>query len=67
MLLDVGALGFKSGSASDRLLARGKLAATPMRHWGVAQRGVVVNDIQTSTWVNEIDETSKEIRNYRIG
>jgi aspartate/methionine/tyrosine aminotransferase len=36
MLLDVGALGFDSCTASDRLLARGKIAATPMRHWGVA-------------------------------
>ncbi len=36
MLLDVGALGLDSCAASDRLLARGKVAATPMRHWGVA-------------------------------
>jgi aspartate/methionine/tyrosine aminotransferase len=35
MLLDVGALGFDSFSASDRLLQRGKIAATPMRHWGL--------------------------------
>lgn len=34
MLLDVGALGFDSFTASDRLLERGKIAATPMRHWG---------------------------------
>lgn len=34
MLLDVGALGFDSFTASDRLLQRGKIAATPMRHWG---------------------------------
>ena len=27
---------FDSGAASDRLLARGKVAATPMRHWGMA-------------------------------
>lgn len=36
MLLDVGALGFDSFTASDRLLERGKIAATPMRHWGEA-------------------------------
>ena len=36
MLLDVGALGFDSCAASDRFLARGEVAATPMRHWGVA-------------------------------
>jgi aspartate/methionine/tyrosine aminotransferase len=34
MLLDVGALGFDSFTASDRLLQRGMIAATPMRHWG---------------------------------
>jgi N-succinyldiaminopimelate aminotransferase len=34
MLLDVGTLGFDSFTASDRLLERGKIAATPMRHWG---------------------------------
>jgi aspartate/methionine/tyrosine aminotransferase len=34
MLLDVGALGFDSFTASDRLLQRGKIAATPMRNWG---------------------------------
>src|SRR5262245_25907204 len=34
MLLDVGALGFDSLTASERLLVRGKVAATPMRHWG---------------------------------
>lgn len=34
MLLDVGALGFGSLEASDRLLQRGKIAATYMRDWG---------------------------------
>jgi len=34
MLLDVGALGFDSLTASNRLLQSGKIAATPMRHWG---------------------------------
>jgi aspartate/methionine/tyrosine aminotransferase len=34
MLLDVGAFGVDSLTASDRLLQRGKIAATPMRHWG---------------------------------
>ncbi len=34
MLLDVGAMGFDSFTASDRLLKYGKIAATPMRDWG---------------------------------
>jgi aspartate/methionine/tyrosine aminotransferase len=34
MLLDVAALHLDSSTASERLLARGRIAATPMRHWG---------------------------------
>jgi aspartate/methionine/tyrosine aminotransferase len=34
LLLDVGKMGFNSSSASQRLLERGKIAATPMKHWG---------------------------------
>jgi aspartate/methionine/tyrosine aminotransferase len=33
-LLDVGALGFDSMTASRLLLEKGGVAATPMRHWG---------------------------------
>ncbi len=33
-LLDVGAMGYRSFEASDLLLKRGKIAATPMRDWG---------------------------------
>ena len=33
-LLDVGAMGYRSFEASDLLLKRGKVAATPMRDWG---------------------------------
>jgi aspartate/methionine/tyrosine aminotransferase len=33
-LLDVGAMGYGSFEASDLLLRRGKVAATPMRDWG---------------------------------
>ncbi|MGD2148058.1 MAG: pyridoxal phosphate-dependent aminotransferase [Anaerolineae bacterium] len=33
-LLDVGATGYRSFEASDLLLKRGKVAATPMRDWG---------------------------------
>lgn len=34
LLLDVGAMGFDSTTASHLLLERGKIAATPMKHWG---------------------------------
>ena len=34
LLVDTGALGFDGAAASQRLLKRGKVAATPMTHWG---------------------------------
>jgi aspartate/methionine/tyrosine aminotransferase len=34
LLLDVGRLGFGSETASERLLGLGRVAASPMRHWG---------------------------------
>ncbi len=34
MLLDVGTLGLSAGDASSRLLSEGRVAATPMTHWG---------------------------------
>ncbi len=34
LLLDVGKMGFDSATASNLLLERGKIAATPMKHWG---------------------------------
>jgi hypothetical protein len=34
LLLDVARLGFRSETASERLLGFGRVAATPMRHWG---------------------------------
>jgi len=37
LLLDVARLGFTSQQASERLLARGDIAATYMRDWGAAQ------------------------------
>ncbi len=42
LLLDARALGLDAGEASNRLLARGKVAATPMTHWGdrIAERYV---------------------------
>jgi aspartate/methionine/tyrosine aminotransferase len=34
LLVDVGALGLDARTASERMLAHGKVAATPMTHWG---------------------------------
>jgi len=34
LLLDVGKMGYDSMTVSQRLLERGKIAATPMKHWG---------------------------------
>jgi aspartate/methionine/tyrosine aminotransferase len=35
LVLDVGAMGYDCAAASKRLLTRGKIAATPMRGWGL--------------------------------
>ena len=34
LLVDAGELGMTGGEASERLLERGRIAATPMTHWG---------------------------------
>jgi aspartate/methionine/tyrosine aminotransferase len=34
LLIDVGQLGLDGGTASRLLLDKGKIAATPMTHWG---------------------------------
>lgn len=39
LLLDTGRMGFDGAAASERLLARGKVAATPMTHWGRENAG----------------------------
>jgi len=53
MLLDVGALGFDSGTASDRLLARGR-SRRPDAHWGqvtaTAFVRLVFSNEPTSRW-----------------
>jgi N-succinyldiaminopimelate aminotransferase len=37
MLLDVQHMGWKSEQASERLMSRGQIAATPMKNWGTAR------------------------------
>jgi N-succinyldiaminopimelate aminotransferase len=41
LLMNVSALGFDSATASKRLLELGKIAATPMIHWGSATSGLI--------------------------
>ena len=42
LLLDTGRMGFAGAAASERLLARGRVAATPMTHWGRENAGQFV-------------------------
>ncbi len=41
LVLDVGELGIEADEASRRLLERGRVAATPMTHWGPSGAGLV--------------------------
>ena len=42
LLLDTGRMGFDGAAASERLLERGRVAATPMTHWGRENAGQFV-------------------------
>jgi aspartate/methionine/tyrosine aminotransferase len=41
LVLDTTELGMEAEGASDRLLERGRVAATPMTHWGPSGRNLV--------------------------
>ena len=55
-LLDVGALGLDSFTASRRLLERGKIAATPMRDWGAANSDQFVRLVFSNEPVERLAE-----------
>ena len=55
-LLDVGALGLDSFTASERLLKRGKIAATPMRDWGEANSDQFVRLVFSNEPVERLAE-----------
>jgi aspartate/methionine/tyrosine aminotransferase len=62
MLLDVGALGFDSFAASERLLERGKIAATPMRHWGRANADRFVRLVFSNEPAARLEGVGRRVR-----
>jgi len=62
MLLDVGARGFDSFTASDRLLGRGKIAATPMRHWGCINGDQFVRFVFSNEPVSRLAGIGERVR-----
>ena len=62
LLLDVARLGFDSYAASERLLARGRIAATPMRHWGAANGDRFVRFVFSNEPVTRLTGVGERVR-----
>ncbi len=62
MLLDVGALGLDSFTASHRLLERGKVAATPMRDWGEVNADQYVRLVFSNEPVSRLAKLGERVR-----
>lgn len=63
MLLDVGDLGLSSVEASDRLLAKGKIAATYMRDWGEQNGDRFVRLVFSNEPVERLAGIGDKVRN----
>jgi aspartate/methionine/tyrosine aminotransferase len=61
-LLDVGVLGLDAQEASRRLLARGKVAATPMTHWGHANSAQFVRLVFSNEPVERLRGLGERVR-----
>ena len=62
MLLNVGELGFDSVAASERLLQRGKIAATYMRDWGQENSDQFVRLVFSSEPVDRLTGIGQRVR-----
>lgn len=62
MLLDVGAMGHDSFTASERLLKHGKIAATPMRNWGDINSDQFVRLVFSNEPVERLDGIGERVR-----
>jgi N-succinyldiaminopimelate aminotransferase len=62
MLLDVGARGYDSFTASSRLLERGKVAATPMRDWGARNSDRFVRLVFSNEPVERLATLGERVR-----
>jgi len=60
-LMNVEELGYDSASASDLLLEEAKVAATPMRHWGVENSDQFVRIVFSNEPVERLEELGDRI------
>jgi aspartate/methionine/tyrosine aminotransferase len=61
MLLDVGRMGYNSFEASDLLLTIGKIAATPMRDWGVKNSDQFVRFVFSNEPVERLSDLRERV------
>ena len=62
LLLDTGRLGHDGAAASERLLERGKVAATPMTHWGLENAGQFVRFVFSNEPVERLRGLGERVR-----
>jgi aspartate/methionine/tyrosine aminotransferase len=62
MLIDVGAMGHGSFTASDLLLERGKIAATPMMGWGGMDSDQLVRFVFSNEPVERLRGIGERVR-----
>lgn len=60
-LMNVAELGYDSATASDRLLEDGKVAATPMRHWGDENSDQYVRIVFSNEPVDRLEELGDRV------
>lgn len=60
-LMNVEELGYDSATASDRLLEEGKVAATPMRHWGDENSDQFVRIVFSNEPVERLEELGDRV------
>ena len=62
LLLDTGRMGFEGAAASERLLERGRVAATPMTHWGRDNAGRFVRIVFSNEPVGRLAGLGDRVR-----
>ena len=62
LLLDVGRLGFDGAAASEQLLERGRVAATPMTHWGRENAGRFVRIVFSNEPLGRLEGLGDRVR-----
>ncbi len=65
LLLDVGKLGLDCDTASQLLLEKGKIAATPMRNWGSERASAYVRFVYANEAVHRLRGVRERIRTAR--